>query len=179
MISLLVVASTAFILISASSLYTVLSVSSTFTSTTSINFLSCLTSWSSVFSSLFVVIVILERSCCSVDPTVMLSMLKLRALKRLVTLKSTPGLFSTRADTMYHDPFWTVVVDNFFHYAPIIISLRPVPGATNGYTSSSGSIGMSITVATSDLSAALIAFSSSCMDPTLMPCAPYASAILT
>src|ERR671923_941573 len=104
MISLLVVASTAFILISASSLYTVLSVSSTFTSTTSINFLSCLTSWSSVFSSLFVVIVILERSCCSVDPTVMLSMLKLRALKRLVTLKRTPGLFSTRADTMYHDP---------------------------------------------------------------------------
>src|SRR5215217_9299506 len=43
----------------------------------------------------------------------MLSMLKLRALKRLVTLKSTPGLFSTRADTMCHDSFWTVVANNF------------------------------------------------------------------
>src|SRR5687768_18514974 len=57
--------------------------------------------------------VILDRSCCSVDPTVMLSMLKLRALKRLVTLKRTPGLFSTRADTICHDSFWTVVANNF------------------------------------------------------------------
>src|SRR5215208_713997 len=37
----------------------------------------------------------------------MLSMLKLRALKR------TPGLFSTRADTMCHDSFWTLVANNF------------------------------------------------------------------
>jgi len=48
-----------------------------------------------------------------VEPTVILSMLKFRALKRFVTLNRTPGLFSTKADTMYSGltfPFAVVAV---------------------------------------------------------------------
>ena len=121
--------------------------------------------------------VILERSVCSVDPTVILSMLKFLALKRLVTLNKTPGLFSTKDDSIYKGLSFSLVVievvaDIVSDHAPVIISFRPVPGATNGYTSSSGSIGISITVATSVFRAALIALSNSSNDCTLIPSAP-------
>ena len=113
-------------------------------------------------SSILVVIVILERSGFSVIPTVILSILKFLARKRLVMRNSTPGLFSTRDDMIYSGLF-LYSFELIFH-APVIISLSPVPGATNGYTSSSGSIVMSITVATSVLSALLIALSNSSID---------------
>jgi len=58
------------------------------------------------------------------------------------------------------------------HYEGNFISESEVPGATNGNTSSSGSIGISITVATSLLKAVLIALSSSSIDCALSPCAP-------
>src|SRR5690242_3997391 len=83
---------------------------------------SCFTSCSTIFSSLFVVIVILERSFCSVDPTVILSMLKFRALNRLVTLKRTPGLFSTSADTMYHVPVVSVAAVVAVNFASLLLS---------------------------------------------------------
>src|SRR5215216_5186441 len=51
--------------------------------------------------------VIRDRSTCSVDPTVILSILKLLALNKLVTLNKTPGLFSTRAATICHDSLLT------------------------------------------------------------------------
>lgn len=113
-------------------------------------------------SSILVVIVILDRSGFSVVPTVMLSMLKFLARNRLVILNNTPGLFSTRDEMMYNGLFLKSL--ELIVYAPVIISLSPVPGATNGYTSSSGSILMSITDATSVLSAPFIAFSSSSID---------------
>jgi hypothetical protein len=66
-------------------------------------------------------------------------MLKLRALNKLVTLNKTPGLFSTSAATMCHDSASSCeegldVVDApaITSYAPVIMSLRPVPGATKG-----------------------------------------------
>ena len=118
------------------------------------------------------VIVIRDKSGFSVIPTVILSILKFRDLNRLVILKRTPGLFSTMTDRMYilFSLSSSKIVFLFFcilYHAPIIMSLRPVPGATNGYTSSSGSIGMSITVAISDLTATLSAFSNSSIEPTL------------
>src|SRR4249919_766683 len=122
----------------------------------SISFLNCFTSWSRIGSSILVVIVILDKSGFSVIPTVILSILKLLARKRLVIRNRTPGLFSTNDEIIYSGLF--LYSFELIYHAPVIISLSPVPGATKGYTSSSGSIVMSITVATSVRSALLIAF---------------------
>ena len=126
------------------------------------SFLNCLTNWSSIASSILVVIVILDKSGFSVVPTVILSILKFLARNRFVILNNTPGLFST-SDEMIYNGLILNSPDSII-YAPVIMSLSPVPGATNGYTSSSGSILMSITVATSVLSALFIAFSNSSID---------------
>ena len=153
------------------SLYTELLTSNLRTSIVSIILSSCLTIWVICFSSPIVVIVIREYFLSSVTPTEILSMLKLRDLKRCVTLNKIPGLFSTLIDKIAQ----TIL----HHYEGKIISFNPVPGATNGKTSSSGSIGMSITVATSLFNPSLIAFSSSSIDCARIPCAPYDSANLT
>ena len=57
-------------------------------------------------------------------------------------------MFSTKREIIAH---------MINHYDGNTISASEVPGATNGNTSSSGSIGISITVATSLDNAALIA----------------------
>jgi len=59
------------------------------------------------------------------------------------------------------------------------MSLSDVPGATNGNTSSCGSIGMSMTVATLLFKAVWTAFPISSIVVARIPCAPYASATLT
>jgi len=56
------------------------------------------------------VIVILENSGFSVTPTEMLSMLKLRDLKRCVTLNKTPVLFSTKTEIIAHITITKMVI---------------------------------------------------------------------
>ncbi len=113
-------------------------------------------------------IVIRENTGSAVTPTEMLSMLKFFARNRFVIFHNIPGLFSTRIES----------IANISHHDGNIMSFSGVPGATNGNTSSRGSIGMSITVATSLFSPTLIAFSNSSSDCARIPCAPYDSAIL-
>src|SRR2546430_15514532 len=90
----------------------------------------------------------------------MLSILKFLDRKRLVILNKTPGLFSTSTEIIDH------ISD---HYDGKIISLSDVPGATKGNTSSCGSIGMSMTVATLLFSAVCTAFPTSSMVSALIP----------
>src|SRR4030042_4731200 len=65
--------------------------------TTSITLSSCFLTCSTLASSPSTTIVIRDRLDCSVCPTAILSMLKLRRRKRLETRLSTPGLSSTKA----------------------------------------------------------------------------------
>src|SRR4030042_407945 len=65
--------------------------------TTSITLSSCFRACSTLASSPSTIMVIRDRCGCSVCPTAMLSMLKLRRRKRFDTRLSTPGLSSTNA----------------------------------------------------------------------------------
>src|SRR5665647_2276682 len=85
-----------FTFIKASSRMTKFPGSSSLTLRTSICFATCLTTWSIVFSSPLMVMVIRDMSCCWVGPTVMLSMLKFLRRNRFAIVWRTPGLFSTK-----------------------------------------------------------------------------------
>ncbi len=67
---------------------------------TSTSLLSCLVTCSSGDSSTLTTIVIRDISSCSVGPTASDSMLKPRRLKSPAMRASTPGLFSTRTESV-------------------------------------------------------------------------------